>query len=113
MLTQVKVKFKHYNCQLDVSRYQVNSSPALTLYGTGNYTGEVIARCTVCIESYMNAGNTVLIKNYSENEGMMQALINAGIGKDTGHRQQVGFVELQEMVLFTDIVQLINEVPAY
>lgn len=40
------------------------------------------------------APHEVLIKDYSENQGMLAALMAAGIVRDTGRRVACGFVEL-------------------
>lgn len=42
-------------------------------------TGEPMATATVNVPDYPLAPNEVVIKNYSENEGMLDVLIKAGI----------------------------------
>ena len=53
-----------------------------------------IARCTTNVASAQLAEGEVLIKDYSENEGMLAMLISAGVVKDTGRRVQSGWVQI-------------------
>jgi hypothetical protein len=83
-----KVRFKSWNCRLVFGRYP-NSRIAIQLYNDeplkeDGYTispgTELIATATVNVVDYEKLGkNQVIIKNYSENEGMLEALINANI----------------------------------
>lgn len=54
--------------------------------------GEPVSTCTVNIDEFLSS-KEVVIKNYSENEGMLDFLIKEGIVKDTGKRVQLGYVE--------------------
>jgi hypothetical protein len=57
---------------------------------------EVITTCSVNIpeQLVMMQPDEILIKDYSENEGMLDLLIKEGVVTDTGHRVQSGFVEI-------------------
>ena len=81
-----KVKFKNWNCIVTKSKYMDNDRIALVL--TEEETGEPVATASVNVVEYPMGGfserNFTFIKNYSENEGMLDALIEAGIVKDTG-----------------------------
>ena len=55
-----------------------------------------MATCTVNAPEYSLQANHVLIKDYSENEGMLSALEEAGIVRSTGMSYNVGFVRLYE-----------------
>ena len=71
-----KVKFKQWDCILEVSEYS-NGGIALLLNDADD--GEPIATASVWIEGIPEG--CVAIKDYSENEGMTDALINAKIIK--------------------------------
>lgn len=70
------VKFKDWNCKLRFRKYQ-NGRTAIELVDAIN--GEPIAMATVNIPECALEEDEVIIKNYSENEGMLDALIGAGI----------------------------------
>ncbi len=57
-------------------------------------TGEPIAVATKIVPGTEIQDDEVLIKSYSENEGMLSALAMAGIVEPTGRRVASGFVEL-------------------
>lgn len=76
----MKVKFKEWDCNMEKRTYY-NGRLALQLTDTED--GSPIATATVNIpEIDLNEGE-VLIKDYSENEGMFATLEAAGIVKAT------------------------------
>ena len=68
------IKFMQWNCNVVLNKYHADS-PAIQLTEVG--TNEDIATASVWI-SGLEKGE-IAIKDYSENEGMMDALIEAGI----------------------------------
>jgi len=52
-----------------------------------------VARATVCAEGFVPAGDEILVKDWSENEGMLEALVGLGLVEDTGRRVSCGFAE--------------------
>ena len=48
------------------------------------HTGEQVGVATVNLPDVEAGRNEVFIKNYSENEGMLKALVAAGVVRDTG-----------------------------
>lgn len=74
------VKFKGKYCELIYSKYSVNKATALLLM----HEGEKVVMCTSNIKDNKLGRNEVAIKNYSENEGVFEALIEAGAIEDTG-----------------------------
>jgi hypothetical protein len=70
------VKFKQWTCDVMLLRYQ-NGRPALQLMDAA--TGEPIAKATVNLPDEYLPPNEVFIKNYGENEGILQSLIDAKI----------------------------------
>lgn len=94
-----QIKFKSWNCKLEKTQYR-NGRTALELVAFENdeeneiYEGEPIATCTVNIPDIELEADEVCIKNYSENEGMLEILVNAGIVKPTGIYVETGFVSI-------------------
>ena len=83
------IKFKDYECNVEWDLYQ-NGRPAILLVDA--HDGSPVATATVNIpEVDLPAGYT-LIKDYSENEGMLECLATAGIVQPTGHAVGNGFV---------------------
>ena len=66
--------------------------------------GQPVATATVNPEYTMKDGY-VCIKDYSENEGMLEALMNAGIVSEPISFIQMGFVKVPVCVLLVDILQ--------
>lgn len=73
-----KVTFQDTVCVLTFDRYNNNNRTAITLYE--EETGEPFMHATVNLPADLN-DDEVFIKNYSENEGIAEALTEAGIIK--------------------------------
>lgn len=87
----MKVKFKDWDCILKIGKYK-NGATALSLIGTGEEIGEPIATCTVAlIDRPIPEKGYVWIKEYSENEGMTEALIKAGVIENEFKLSTVGY----------------------
>lgn len=65
--------------------------------------GEEYATATVCIPGTDVPEGHVLIKDWSENEGVLQSLINAGIVGQPVRNVPSGFVTAQLVELLKDI----------
>jgi hypothetical protein len=85
------VKFKQWRCIVEQYNYRDNNRTALEL--VDSITGEPIATATVNLPRFMLEPNEVIIKDYSENEGMYQALYEAGIIGEKKRMASTGFVE--------------------
>lgn len=85
------MKFMKWECRLEWSHYEYNKQPALTLLDAE--TSEPIAKATTCID-YDFAEDETAIKDYSENEGMLETLIEAGIVEPTGAIHHSGYVAI-------------------
>ena len=72
------VRFKEWVCELQFGRYP-NGRTAIELVDYKTY--EPIATATVNVPKIILEENEIIIKDYSENQGMFQALYNAGIVK--------------------------------
>lgn len=81
-MNDVEVAFRGWHCRLVRTRYAVDDSPALLLIHAA--TGEPIAKCTVNAEGADLAPGEVIIKDYGENAGMLECLVEAGIVEPTG-----------------------------
>lgn len=87
----MKVKFKKWNCEVVESKYMVNNRIALELLETG--TEERIATATTNLVDEHVEENEVVIKNYSENEGIYEVLLKAGIIGPVKRKVTSGFVD--------------------
>lgn len=88
----MKIKFKDWNCILTKEMYQNNQRVALVLIHETE--GDVVAYATVNVPEYPMNNDEVLIKDYSENEGMLQTLVDAGVISEPTGTIQHGFVIL-------------------
>lgn len=84
-----KVKYRGWNCDVLMSEYMDNGAPALVLQDADDF--EPVATATVNICKTPPEGH-VFIKDYAENQGLLKALVDGGIVKDTGQRVQQGYV---------------------
>lgn len=99
----IKVRFKEWDCILEFGKYG-NGRTAISLIGAPGTEDqyEPIATATVNLPYVECDEDEVLIKNYSENEGMEEALIEAEIiGPRLGTRA-TGFVEVTKHKLLIE-----------
>ena len=88
---RVGVRFQDWDCDVEFRKYG-NGQTALVLRDASD--GEEVAVATVNIPGVMLGPGEVLIKDYSENDGMLAALENAGIVTATGRSVESGFVRI-------------------
>ncbi|MFB2895187.1 hypothetical protein ACE1CI_19945 [Aerosakkonemataceae cyanobacterium BLCC-F50] len=81
------LNFIGYKCQVKVSHYAHGLTPCLSLVDA---EGMPVATATVNVPNLQLPPDYVVIKNYSENEGILEALIAAEIVKPTGKTVPVG-----------------------
>lgn len=86
-----RVRFKGWDCIVEKRQYE-NGRPALQLIDAED--GSPIATATVNLPDVPLGKNEVAIKDWSENEGMLAALTEAGVVKPTGQTIRSGFVEV-------------------
>lgn len=74
------LKFKDWICQIEIGQY-FNGRIAISLIGAKGteYYGEPIATATTCLPEIELEEGYLHIKEWSENKGMTEALIKAGI----------------------------------
>ena len=76
-LIRSNVPYREYNVDVHLTHYSTNGRYALFL--VDHETFEPVAVATVNIPDKYITDNEVIVKNYSENEGMLQFLINQQI----------------------------------
>jgi hypothetical protein len=79
---QKRVQTKYFTglCKFAFSHYVADNSIAVTL--VDNDTGEMITKATVCLSDYGKKpaiGSHIFVKDYAENEGLYQGLLDAGV----------------------------------
>lgn len=95
----MQMRFNNWNCNVIRQEYQ-NGRTAIQLVAACEdsendiYEGDPIASATVNIPTANLSSDEVLVKDYSENEGMLEALIAANIVEPTGRFVNSGFVSL-------------------
>ncbi len=83
------MNFKNYDCTL---KWGVNNNGRLTLDLVDSKDGSPIATATAnAVDSDLTTGE-IIIKNYSENEGMYDALLAAGIIRRSHRRIGTGHI---------------------
>lgn len=78
----VEVDFQEWRCHVIMQQYAEGAGLCLRLMDAED--GSPIARATVNLTHHALNQNEVLIKNYSENEGVLESLVAAGLIRDTG-----------------------------
>src|SRR5690606_26474210 len=88
------VNFCGIDCYADCSQfYEKNRKQAVIQLVSANTDNNIsndmpegmpVATATVCIQGYPFEEGTTAIKEYSENQGILEALVSAGIVKEEG-----------------------------
>jgi hypothetical protein len=100
-----RINFNDWDCELVKEEYQAGGSPALALVAWQDdisqdiCKGEPIATCTVNLPDVPLRPDEVIIKDYSENTGMLNTLLDAGVVEMTGKTIDTGFVTCPICVL--------------
>ena len=81
------LQFGRWRCRA-VLRYYVNRRLAILLLSIQD--GRPVARATVNVPAIYLGLDEVVIKDYSENTGMLEALVGSGIVTDTGRTVPLG-----------------------
>ena len=84
----MKVQFKNWSCYTKAERYQLNGRLCIILLDTEDH--QQVAIATVNLPEYrlkeegiILNDDQIFVKDYSENEGMTKALIDAGVIEQT------------------------------
>jgi hypothetical protein len=83
------IRFLNEDCRLVRDTYKANDGVALLLVCED---GSPMATATVCLPEYQLEVGEIVIKDYGENAGMLDALVKAGVVSDTGRTVQTGWV---------------------
>jgi hypothetical protein len=103
----MEVHFNGYDCQLNFGQYR-NGAKAITLVSSKD--GSPVAVATVNIEDYPLEDDEILVKDYSENEGMHQALLNANIVHTIpSGTTSTGYVEVSCLRLTQEALEAYNK----
>jgi len=86
------VIFLGQECIVEKHAYKSNDRVALEL--TIKATGEPMATATTNLPNIQLEKNEVIIKNYSENEGIYQILVKAGIISKSIRTEKTGWIEV-------------------
>ncbi|MBZ0144245.1 MAG: hypothetical protein K8F56_11735 [Rhodocyclaceae bacterium] len=85
--------FRGLPCSAELARYrEAPGQVAIRLRSLED--GEPVACATVVLPDFALEPGHVLIKDYSENTGMLAALLASGLVRDTGQRVRSGYVLL-------------------
>lgn len=84
-----EVKFAGFDCIVKRTKYMNNNNLALVLLD--KESGEMVARVTVNTEQKL-PDDVALVKDYSENEGMLEAITEAGLVEEVIGYAPLGFV---------------------
>ena len=87
------VRFVGSDCVVELGRYTENGRKAIMLLDA--ISDELVAAASVNMPEVPLAENEVLIKDYSENAGILKVLEEAGIVRPTGESVSSGFVSLR------------------
>jgi len=90
------LKFDGEMYELRFSRYIEDNSVAIQLVDDHGLPG---GTATVCLPEWKTRDGYVWIKNHTENIGMADALVQAGVIRLTGAHAQEGFVSYPEAQL--------------
>lgn len=90
----IQMKFKEYNCSVQFGKYP-NGRTSITL------TDEEgpVAVATINVPEIEIPNGDVIIKNYSENEGILEALIAEKIVSPSKERINLGYVKADRCTL--------------
>ena len=101
------VTFQGELLELSFHRYQSNRRIAIELVCDD---GSPYATATVNIADQALEQDHVFIKDYSENEGMLDALVAAKVVRDTGIRARAGFTQVPEAILLPPFLAMAKRV---
>lgn len=85
------IRFKEWDCVLDKCKYAENDNTAILLYGVDDYSPIATAIVNLSISL---PENQAYIKDYSENEGMLEALKKVGVVKKVIGCGSSGYIDM-------------------
>ena len=116
MIQKPKINFKNWKCFISLGYYNAGSRLAIQLLSDeedadkGVFYGEPIAVATVNIPELQLKENEICIKNYSENEGMIDTLQKAGLITEVKREVSTGFVTVHIVEKTSKLLELEKEI---
>ncbi len=116
MSQKPKINFKNWKCFISLGYYNAGSRLAIQLLSDeedadkGVFYGEPIAVATVNIPELQLKDNEICIKNYSENEGMIDTLQKAGLITEVKREVSTGFVTVHIVEKTNKLIELEKEI---
>lgn len=101
----MQIKFKQWLYKINTARY---SNKRLAIMLTDTEDGELIATATVNIPEEKIEPDEIIVKDYSENQGMLQALKDAGIVTSVVRYVKTGYVECPVCKFNMDSLNLVK-----
>jgi len=77
--TDPVIEFRDFKCFMELTEYDLNGRTAILLHEIDDEDSGLVAVATINIPDAKVGMNEVLIKDWSENEGMVEALQRAGV----------------------------------
>lgn len=93
----MKINFNQWECEVLIKKYPLNNRTAIELVDAEDNSPVAVATVNFPDEPLNN--DEVLIKDYSENEGMYQALVDAKVISEAIEFIQRGFVQVPKCKL--------------
>ena len=94
--------FGGYACEMQLSHY-TNGNKAISLVDTRD--GSAVATATVNLEGVELPANEVMIKDYSENKGMLRALRDSKVVENIVDVIQSGYVDIPVVTLSKSMME--------
>lgn len=91
-----KMKYGNYDCVVVKTNYVDNNNLALVLLEENNQQGAPVAIATVNTDSVLPR-DEAYVKSYSENEGMLEALMEAGLVEEVLGEKRLGYVTVKRV----------------
>lgn len=86
------VEINGFTCEVDLREYANNNRKGLSLYV--KESGEPYCTATMNMPEIPLNDDEVIIKNYDNNTGVLEALVGAGIIEDLQKTVPLGFVDV-------------------
>ena len=94
--------FGGYACEMQLSHY-LNGNKCISLVDTRD--GSAVATATVNLEGVELPANEVMIKDYSENKGMLRALRDSKVVENIVDVIQSGYVDIPVVTLSKSMME--------
>ena len=94
--------FGGYACEMQLSHY-TNGNKAISLVDTRD--GSAVATATVNVDGVELSPNEVMIKDYSENKGMLRALRDSKVVENIVDVIQSGYVDIPVVTLSKSMME--------